>query len=335
MQAECAEPMNDHNKEATKTIAGPIGCPYIRFYCTGYSCAACSVKDSVQVYWMLYSWIHRKVECLSGWDLEAKYANRPDSETAVWDYFRTSLIEFSELSSSHAFPASGLHVVATARDEKADLNGIGIEVLPLELNSPEAIADVKKHIFKRTRSSLDYLINNAGRNSTIPGLDIDFDEVQDVFDTNIISVLRMCQAFSPLLMQAKGTIINVGSVAGEIPYVYGLVYNATKAALHAYSDTLRIELAPFDVRVMVVVTGGVTSNIVKRSESCPPNRRISHSKKGTKPDSFIRKCRQWGLRPMQLLLWRQPSRRSLQDRYGKATRLGRFGWLSHFMPRVF
>jgi len=97
----------------------------------------------------------------------------------------------------------------------------------------------------------------------------------------------MCQAFSPLLMQAKGTIINVSSVAGEIPYVYGLVYNATKAALHAYSDTLQIELAPFDVRVMVVVTGGVTSNIVKRSESCPTNRHISHSKKVTKPDSFI------------------------------------------------
>ena len=55
MQAECVEPMNDQNKEATKTIAGPIGCPYIRFYCKGYSCAACSVKDSDQVYWMLYS----------------------------------------------------------------------------------------------------------------------------------------------------------------------------------------------------------------------------------------------------------------------------------------
>jgi 1-acylglycerone phosphate reductase len=47
------------------------------------------------------------------------------------------------------------------------------------------------------------------------------------------------------------------------PYVFGSAYNASKAALHAYSNTLRVELAPFDVKVMTIVTGGVKSNIAR------------------------------------------------------------------------
>lgn len=55
-----------------------------------------------------------------------------------------------------------------------------------------------------------------------------------------------------------------------MPYVYGSVYNASKAALHAYTNTLRVELAPFDVRVVTVVTGGVKSNIARTERGLPP-----------------------------------------------------------------
>ena len=169
------------------------------------------------------------------------------------------------------FHSKGLHVFATARNEKAvtDLKALGIEALQLEVTSPESIAEVKRHISDQTNGSLDYLVNNAGRNYTVPALDVDFREVQATFETNIFSVMRMCQAFAPLLIQAKGTIVQIGSVAGEIPYVFGSAYNASKAALHAYSDTLRLELAPFDVNVMVVVTGGVKSNIARTHRELP------------------------------------------------------------------
>ena len=169
------------------------------------------------------------------------------------------------------FHSKGLHVFATARNEKAvaDLKALGIEALQLEVTSPESIAEVKRHISDRSNGSLDYLVNNAGRNYTVPALDVDFPEVQATFETNVFSVMRICQAFAPLLIQAKGTIVQIGSVAGEIPYVFGSVYNASKAALHAYSDTLRLELAPFDVNVMVVVTGGVRSNIARTHRELP------------------------------------------------------------------
>lgn len=191
------------------------------------------------------------------------------------------------------FHSKGLHVFATARNEKTaiDLSALGIEALQLEVTSPESVANVKQHISERTNGSLDYLINNAGRNYTIPALDVDFDEVQATFETNVFSVMRMCQAFAPLLIQAKGTIVQIGSVAGEIPYVFGSTYNASKAALHSYSDTLRIELAPFGVNVMVVVTGGVKSNIAKTRRELPEDslyhsldveyqRRQTHSQEG-------------------------------------------------------
>ena len=85
--------------------------------------------------------------------------------------------------------------------------------------------------------------------------------------------------------------MNIGSLAAIVPYVFGSIYNASKAALHAYSQTLRLELEPYDVRVLVVVTGGVKSNIA-RTERILPNsslyleiksdfgRRVTHSQEG-------------------------------------------------------
>lgn len=81
--------------------------------------------------------------------------------------------------------------------------------------------------------------------------------------------MRMCQKFAPLLMNAKGTIVQIGSLAGIIPYVFGSVYNSSKAALHSYSNTLRVELKPFDVRVVTIVTGGVKSNIARTHRELP------------------------------------------------------------------
>lgn len=100
--------------------------------------------------------------------------------------------------------------------------------------------------------------------------------------------MRMCQAFAPLLIAAKGTIVQIGSVAGVMPYVFGSAYNSSKAALHQYSNTLRVELAPFDVKVITIVTGGVKSNIARTERSLPPDsyylpltqeyaRRLKHS----------------------------------------------------------
>ena len=128
----------------------------------------------------------------------------------------------------------------------------------------------------------------------MPALDVDLDEVQLTFATNLFAVMRMCKEFGPLLVAAKGTIVNIGSVAAEVPYVFGSVYNASKAALHSYSNTLRVELQPFDVKVIVIVTGGIQSNIARTDRELPGNslylpinaeyqRRLKHSQEGAMP----------------------------------------------------
>ena len=71
----------------------------------------------------------------------------------------------------------------------------------------------------------------------------------------------MNQMFMPLLRQSHGTIVQIGSVAGCFPFPWSSIYNASKAALHSYSATLRVELAPLGVKVITVITGGVKSRI--------------------------------------------------------------------------
>jgi len=113
-------------------------------------------------------------------------------------------------------------------------------------------------------------------------------EVRQTFETNLFSVVLITQTLLPLLISSKGLIVNIGSIAGIIPYVFGSIYNASKAALHSYSSTLRLELEPYDVKVMVVITGGVKSNIARVDRHLPPNslyldiegdylRRLKHS----------------------------------------------------------
>ena len=172
---------------------------------------------------------------------------------------------------NHTFSHSGLRVFATARNPAtiSDLSDIGIETLSLEVHKPASISALKDSIEKRTSGALDMLVNNAGRNYTIPALDVDFDEVQDLFDINVFSVMRMCQAFSPLLIRAKGMIVHIGSLSGFMPHVFGSPYNASKAALHSYTNCLRVELAPLGVRVVLVYTGGVQSRIARIERELP------------------------------------------------------------------
>ncbi|KAG7446499.1 NAD(P)-binding protein [Guyanagaster necrorhizus] len=176
-------------------------------------------------------------------------------------------------SLAREFMSNGYRVFATARskDHLVDLAELGIEVFALDVTSPSDIQDIKADISERTGGSLGILVNNAGIAYTMPALDLDFTVVHKTFETNLFSVMRMVQAFASLLIQAKGTIVNIGSIAAILPYTFGSSYNASKAALHSYSDTLRIELSPFDVKVVVVITGGVLSRLTVNKRDLPHN----------------------------------------------------------------
>lgn len=73
-----------------------------------------------------------------------------------------------------------------------------------------------------------------------------------MFDVNVFGLLELTQKLSPLLINAKGTVINIGSVVGELPFPFMGMYCASKAALEMISRAMQLEYAAFDVKVIHV-----------------------------------------------------------------------------------
>ncbi|KAI0469311.1 hypothetical protein F4859DRAFT_516247 [Xylaria cf. heliscus] len=94
--------------------------------------------------------------------------------------------------------------------------------------------------------------------------DTDVKEVEKMFAVNVFGPMRMVHVFHPLLIKAQGKVVNIGSVGGIVPYVYGSSYNASKAALHHWGNTLRVEMKPLGVTVINIISGEVSTNILKR-----------------------------------------------------------------------
>ncbi|KAL8941741.1 MAG: hypothetical protein Q9216_002069 [Gyalolechia sp. 2 TL-2023] len=171
------------------------------------------------------------------------------------------------------FQARGFHVIATARRSEAldSLRSAGMSAVELEMTDEASIASCRKEVGKLVDGKLDILINNAGRSLTIPATDVTLASARAVFETNLISVMAMVSSHIDLLIPAHGLIINVSSISAVIPYIFGSVYASSKAALSSYSRTLRAELRPFGVGVMVVMAGTVKSNIGNVPNLLPEN----------------------------------------------------------------
>ncbi|KAI1179815.1 NAD(P)-binding protein [Nemania sp. FL0916] len=166
----------------------------------------------------------------------------------------------------------GLHVIATARRPEvlAELADLGISTVALDVTDAESIKKCHAEVAEINGGKLDILVNNAGRTHTHPALDISLPDVRATFETNVFAIMAMVQAFIDQLIAARGLIINISSLSSITPYMFGSVYCASKAAVSAYSRTLRMELAPFGVRVMVSMTGTVKSNTASQGHRALP-----------------------------------------------------------------
>jgi 1-acylglycerone phosphate reductase len=116
----------------------------------------------------------------------------------------------------------------------------------------------------------------------MPLLDSEVAIAKKMFDVNVFALIAVTQAFSPLLIASKGTVVNIGSIVGKFPLPWQGYYNASKAAVNLLSDQLRIELSPFNVKVVNVVTGSVLTRFMENLASpprLPPNSLYSPAKK--------------------------------------------------------
>ncbi len=160
-----------------------------------------------------------------------------------------------------AFHEAGLHVYATARDpsKMAHIASLGIETLTLDVQSDSSIAACVQSL-----SALDMLVNNAGAGFNMPFSDVSIAEGKKLFDLNVWSYLAVTQAFLPLLLKSEGTIVNNTSIASSVTIPFQSVYHASKAAMAMFSDSQRLELAPFGVTVVDLKTGAVLSSIYQK-----------------------------------------------------------------------
>ena len=173
----------------------------------------------------------------------------------------------------------GFHVLAGVRKQtqydnllkNSSSSGIDTNIIPLliDVTSSESISKALTSV-ESISVTLDLplvaIVNNAGLALTQQPLETtDQNEIRRVFDTNVFGAIEVTQKFLPTIRRSHGRIIMISSLAGIIGGPMTSTYAASKHALESYSDSLRRELAPFNISVSVIQPGYIQSNIVNNS----------------------------------------------------------------------
>ena len=131
----------------------------------------------------------------------------------------------------------------------------------LDVTNGDSIKAAVAIIEKETGGNVFGMINNAGigRGGALEVTPVS--EIRKVLDVNVTGLLAVTQAFIPMLRNGKGRIINIGSTSSFLPFPGASVYSASKFAVRAITDSLRVELKPFGISVILVAPGAVESAI--------------------------------------------------------------------------
>lgn len=153
----------------------------------------------------------------------------------------------------------GAQVALIARNHER-LRGLGIPnalLLPGDLSDPE----FRRHAAdeaQRVLGGVDILVNNAGVGVYSPSWNSDFDQVRYMFEVNLFAAIDLTQRVTPAMRAARhGMIVNVSSLAGQVTLPWFTLYSATKHAMTAFTEGLRMELEADGVWAMAVHPGYV------------------------------------------------------------------------------
>jgi NAD(P)-dependent dehydrogenase (short-subunit alcohol dehydrogenase family) len=173
------------------------------------------------------------------------------------------------------FAQAGHHVFAAMRDlaksgkllALASAAGVqdNIEPVKLDVTDEESV----KNCFLRI-APIDVLVNNAGIAWNAAVEDVEIDSAKQVFETNYWGVLRCIQAVLPRMRERRaGTIVNVSSVMGRVAGIGQPIYASSKWALECLSENLAQEMAPHNVRVIVIEPGVTRTAILAKNADYP------------------------------------------------------------------
>ena len=204
---------------------------------------------------------------------------------------------------ARAFARAGSNVVLASRNKKA-LEGLAKELKPLPgrgLVVPTDVADreaVKAMVERTVKEfgSIEVLVNNAGLGLNAPIAEGSLENIRHVFEVNLFGAIHCIQAVPPVMKeQRRGTIINVSSVVGRLATPYSGAYSATKAALNALTDSLRLEVGPYGIRVTSIYPGytitGFQENVLAEVERPQPSRLVRSASADDVAKTILRAAR--------------------------------------------
>jgi NADP-dependent 3-hydroxy acid dehydrogenase YdfG len=160
----------------------------------------------------------------------------------------------------------GYTVIATARNVEALKEVPASLKLSLDVTSKESVSLAISEVISRFQK-IDILINNAGYSIRGALEDIDSERAKSMFDVNVFGIINMIQAVVPEMRKRQsGKILNIGSISGKFVQPINGAYCASKHAVEALSDALRLELNPFHIQVTVIEPGPIKTNFFKTLE---------------------------------------------------------------------
>lgn len=140
------------------------------------------------------------------------------------------------------------------------LGAAEVILLQIDVSDKKQLDELKKNLAQIKNLKIDALVNAAGLAQGVELIqDAKTDDWDQMIDTNVKGLLKVTKTLLPYLIKSKGHIVNLGSVAGRLVYEGGAVYCATKFAVRAFSEGLRMDLKGTGVRVTNIEPGMVNT----------------------------------------------------------------------------
>jgi len=194
------------------------------------------------------------------------------------------------LASATMLSQLGFRVLAGVlpHEDTTALSAINVTAFPLDITKREMIYDVAEKLNHQLNDSGLYgLLNNAGIAVSGPLEFTPMEEIRRQMEVNLFGHIQTTQALLPLIRKAKGRIVNITSLLGRITSAFSGPYCMSKYAMEAFSDALRLELAPLGVHVSAIEPGSIKTPIWEKfkdqatelAEELPPEAQEIYGKK--------------------------------------------------------
>jgi short-subunit dehydrogenase len=150
---------------------------------------------------------------------------------------------------------SGYRVYGTVRARTPESEISGVTLVELDIRDENSVRSAVQNILQKEKR-IDALVNNAGLALTGSIEETTVQQAEDLFDTNVLGLVRVTQAVLPNMRERRsGRIVNIGSIVGVVPAPFMGLYSASKHAVEGYTESLDHEVRAFGIRAVVIEPG--------------------------------------------------------------------------------